>query len=220
MLTQTGGDKIALVTGASRGLGASLAKKLVQRGFILVTMARTVGGLEELDDQIRDIGGKSFLCPLDLTKDKEVQTACQNIYRKWGQIDLWFHTAIRAAPLTLTHQIEQKVLEQSMAVNIRATCHLISCIHPLLKKSGRAVFFDDPRLGKKFMGIYGSTKRAQIELAKTWRQETTNLGPRVIIYKPAEMYTKTTLTFYPGVREMDISTPDEEAEKLVKTLKF
>ena len=218
MLSQAGENKIALVTGASRGLGASISYWIAQKGYTLITVARTVGGLEELDDKIRATGGKSFLCVLDITKDKEVQTVCRNIYEKWGLIDLWVHTAICATPLTLTNQIEQKTLERSVAVNITATSHLISCIHPLLKKSGQAVFIADPRLGKKFMGVYGSTKRAQIELATTWKEETTNLGPKVNIYTPSEMYTKTTLTFYPGVKEKDISTPDEEAKKLVDIL--
>ena len=212
------GNRIALVTGASRGFGAAISQCLAEQGFLLITVARTVGGLEELDDRIRAAGGKSFLCVVDITKAQEVQTICRNIHERWSQIDLWVHTAICQSPLTLTSQIEQKNLARSTAVNIMATSHLINCIHPLLKKSGLAVFLSDPRVGKKFMGVYGSTKQAQIELAKTWQAETANLGPRVKIYTPSEMYTKTTLTFYPGVREQDVSTPAREAKKLVDNL--
>lgn len=218
MITRTNGDRIALVTGASRGFGASISYFLAQRGYTLITVARTVGGLEELDDRIREIGGNSLLCVMDITKDKEVKEVCQKIFEKWGQIDLWVHTAIKASPLTLTSQIEPENLERSVAVNLLATSHLITCIHPLLKKSGQAVFMADPRLGKKFMGVYGSTKQAQIELARTWQKETANLGPRVKIFTPSEMYTKTTLTFYPGVEEKKLSIPDEEAKKLVDIL--
>ncbi len=218
MITQVGEAGIALVSGASRGLGASISLLLAEKGYTIITVARTVGGLEELDDRIRERGGHSFLCVLDITNNSEVQAVCQNICSKFGQIDLWIHTAINPAPLNLTHQIEQKTLKRSVAVNILATSHLINCIHPLLKKTGQAVFLDDPRLSKKFMGIYGSTKRAQIELARAWSMETTNLGPEVIIHTPSEMYTKTTLTFFPGIRETDISTPDDEARKLIDTI--
>ncbi len=218
MLTRAGHNKIALVTGASRGLGFSLSYLLAKHNYTPIIVARTVGGLEELDDKIRNVGGKSFLCVLDITKPNEVQIACKNIYDKWGLIDLWFHTAILASPLTLTHQIDLKTLEGSIATNITATSHLITCVHPLLKKTGQAFFFDDPRLSTKFMGVYGSTKRAQIELAKTWNKETTTLGPKVCIHTPAKMYTKTTLTFHPGIRKETLSTPDVEAQILVDKL--
>ncbi|MCY4099331.1 MAG: SDR family NAD(P)-dependent oxidoreductase [Rhodobacteraceae bacterium] len=218
MIAQAGNVGIALVTGASRGFGASVSLLLAEKGYTIITVARTVGGLEELDDRIRERGCNSFLCVLDITNDSEVQAVCQNIYSKFGHIDLWIHTAINSAPLNLTHQTEQKILKRSVAVNILATSHLINCIHPLLKKAGQAVFLDDPRLSKKFMGIYGSTKRAQIELARAWSLETANLGPKVIIYTPSEMYTKTTLAFFPGIRETDISTSDDEARKLIDTI--
>ncbi|MDH3263866.1 MAG: SDR family oxidoreductase, partial [Paracoccaceae bacterium] len=119
---------IALVTGASRGLGAALAEALGAAGWHVVAVARTVGGLEELDDRIRAKGGAATLAPMDIGNDEAMRTLCRGIYDRWGRANLWVHAAIHAAPLAPAGHIDLKDWERSISVNLRATGVLIPFI--------------------------------------------------------------------------------------------
>lgn len=189
--------KTALITGASRGLGAALAEALAPTHHI-IAVARTVGALEELDDRIKAKGGSATLAPMDVTITDAMATLCRGIYDRWGSLDLWFHTAIHAAPLTPTSHIDAKDMEKSVACNITATATLMNFVAPLLGAQGQAVFFDDPRAGQKFFGSYGATKAAQTALARSWQAETVKTGPKVHVLTPAAMPTATRARFFPG----------------------
>jgi NAD(P)-dependent dehydrogenase (short-subunit alcohol dehydrogenase family) len=206
-----------LITGASRGLGAALALQLAQN-FHIIAVAKTTGGLEELDDRIQASGGQATLAPLDITDVNAVRHLCRSIHDRWGGLHLWAHCAIHAAPLAPANCIDAPDWEKSIKLNVTSTGMLIPNIAPLLQSSGTAVFFDDPCGGKKFFGSYGSTKLAQIALARSWQAETAKTGPIVKILTPAPMPTATRARFYPGEDRSALSSCDSEAARIIATL--
>ncbi len=209
--------KTVLITGASRGLGAALAKALAPTHHI-IAVGKTVGALEELDDAIQASGGHATLAPMDIGVDAAMQQLCRGIYDRWGRLDLWLHTAVHAAPLTPAGHIGPKDLAKSMAVNIEATARLIAYVSPLLGTEGKAVFFDDPRGGEQFFGSYGATKAAQIALAQSWQAESAKTGPRVEIVTPAPMPTATRARFFPGEDRSTLADPVAEAARLLPAI--
>lgn len=206
--------KTALITGASRGLGAALALALAQTHHI-IAVGRTTGALEELDDRIKEAGGQSTLAPMDISTDAAMQQLCRSIYDRWGSLDLWVHTAIHGAPLSPASHIAEKDFEKSVAINLTATSRLISYVTPLLGETGRAVFFDDPHAGQPFFGSYGTTKGAQIALARSWQAESVKTGPDVRILSPKPMPTGTRARFYPGEDRAPLSDIHTEAARLL-----
>ncbi|MEY8881237.1 SDR family NAD(P)-dependent oxidoreductase [Donghicola sp. XS_ASV15] len=216
-MEQTNAPKIALVTGASRGLGAALSE-LLSAEYHIVAVARTTGALEELDDRIQARGGSATLAPMDITNRDAMAQLCRSIYDRWGKIDLWAHTAVHATALTPADHIMAKDWDKSMAVNATATGVLIPYISPLLGDKGTAVFFDDPKAGEKLYGAYGATKAAQIALARSWQKETERLGPRVVITQPDPMPTATRARFHPGEDREALNAPMDVAKKLLDQL--
>lgn len=208
--------KIALITGASRGLGAALSERLAATHHI-VAVAKTVGALEELDDRIQAAGGSATLAPMDVTKPDAMAQLCRGIYDRWGHADLWAHCAIHAAPLTPAAHIDARDLAKSVELNVTATATLIGMVAPLLDaaEAGQAMFFDDPRAGEKFFGSYGATKAAQIALARSWRAETVNTGPKVHILTPPPMPTATRARFFPGEDRGKLTSCAEAAEGML-----
>ena len=217
-------QRIALVTGASRGLGSAMAEELASRGWHVVAVARTVGGLEELDDRVkaaRQLGvGELTLAPMDVTNDKAMAWLCQSIHDHWGKLDLWIHAAVHAAPLSPAHFIDTKDWDKSIATNVRATGVLIPMVAPLLQAQAgaTAMFLDDPHGGDMNYGAYGATKAAQIALAKSWQAETARIGPRVLIETPAPMPTATRARFHPGEDRARLADPRAEAARLVSLI--
>ncbi len=207
-------QKLALITGASRGLGAALAEALAPTHHI-VAVARTTGALEELDDRIKAKGGNATLAPMDITVPEAMATLCRGIHDRWGQLDLWLHTAIHAAPLSPAPFVAPKDWDKSVAVNATATSVLIPYVAPLLGPTGRAVFFDDPRGGEKFFGAYGATKTAQMALARSWQAESVKTGPRVEILQPQPMPTALRARFFPGEDREALTPVQDEAARLL-----
>ncbi len=212
-------QKLALVTGASRGLGAALAEGLAARGYHVLAVARTVGGLEELDDRIRAAGGSATLAPMDVTEAGAMQQMAEAIAARWGGLDVWAHTAIHAAPLAPAGHIDGKDWARSLFANVEVVRGLIALLEPLLRqRSGRAMFFDDPRAGQKFFGAYGASKAAQIALARSWQAENATLGPKVVITTPAPMPTAVRARFFPGEDRTALTPCRDEAERLLSEL--
>lgn len=210
-------EKIALITGASRGLGAALAEALAGSHHI-VAVGRTTGALEELDDRIKAAGGQATLAPMDITKPEAMAQLCRSIHDRWGRVDLWAHTAVHAAPLSPASTIDARDWDKSVACNVTATGQLIPYIAPLLGSAGSAIFFDDLRAGQKFFGAYGATKAAQIALAQSWAAETVKTGPDVHILTPAPMTTATRARFFPGEDRSTLAHPRDEAARLLTLL--
>ncbi|PRY25241.1 short-subunit dehydrogenase [Aliiruegeria haliotis] len=211
--------KLALVTGASRGLGAALAEALAPEYHILA-VSRTVGGLEDLDDRIKAKGGEATLAPLDITDDGAMQHLCRSVHDRWGGLDLWVHTAIHAAPLTPTNMVEGKSWDSSLAVNVEATRRLITYVSPLLlaQAGAQALFIEDNRAGEPFFGCYGTTKAAQLALARSWQAETERTGPKVHILPVDPMPTATRARFFPGEDRDALPSTSSQAERLVAAL--
>ena len=217
--TPPSAPRTALVTGASRGLGAALAEALAAQGWHVVAVARTAGGLEELDDRIRAAGGSATLAPMDVTNPEAMAQLVQSVATRWGGLQLWVHTAIHSESLTPAGHIAAKDLAKSVACNIAATASLIGLVEPLLRAgNGTAIFLDDPRGGQKFFGAYGATKAAQIALARSWQAECAKIGPRVLIDTPAPMPTATRARFFPGEDRTVLTSAKLEAARILALL--
>jgi len=211
---------IALVTGASRGLGAALAEALGRRGHHVVALARTIGALEELDDRIKAAGGNATLAPMDVANEDAIRQLCRAVHDRWGRLDLLVHCAVHAAPLSPAGHIDTKDWDRSIDVNLRATGRLIALVEPLLRAAphGRAAFFEDARAGEKFFGAYGATKAAQMALAKSWQAETVKTGPRILTLAPRPMATALRARFFPGEDRTPLARPADEAARLVEAI--
>jgi NAD(P)-dependent dehydrogenase (short-subunit alcohol dehydrogenase family) len=234
--THTSAPRIALITGASRGLGAALAEDLAARGWHVVAVARTVGALEELDDRIqaqsrRGQGGQATLAPIDITQDDALRHLCRGIHDRWGHVDLWAHTAVQAPPLSPAGHVAIKDWDRVLATVLRATGVLIPMVEPLLRASpldGQAVFFDDPACrdegggARAHFGAYAAAKAGQIALARAWAAENAALGParapQVTIHAPAPMPTATRARFFPGEPRGRLSPCADEARRALTAL--
>lgn len=213
-------DRIALVTGASRGFGFAAATALGAAGAHVLALARTTGGLEDLDDSIAGAGGKASLIPLDICDDPGLERLGAAIHDRWGRLDLWLHTAFYAAPLQPAEHIDAKELDRSLAVNVRAFQRLIRVVDPLLRASERplALIAADDALAKKFHGPYAMAKAAQSALTRAWAAES---GHRIAIaeFVPPPMPTALRGRFYPGENPDRLCPTGEAAERLLARLR-
>ncbi|MEN0079771.1 MAG: SDR family oxidoreductase, partial [Pseudomonadota bacterium] len=209
-------NRVALVTGASRGIGAASAEWLAAQGAHVVAVARTIGGLEDLDDRIKDQGGQATLAPMDLTDDNAAAHLCRSIYDRWGKADIWVHAAIHVTALTPAQQIQAKDLDRNIASNIRMVSRLISMVEPLIAPSAEphAIFFDDT-WEAKFAGAYAMSKAAAQALVSSWQAETEKHGPNVHLLRPKPMPTATRARFYPGEDRAALTDPRTEAARLL-----
>ncbi len=217
---------VALITGASRGLGAALAEALAGAGWHVIALARTTGALEELDDRIKARGGSATLVPADITQDDTMRHVCRSIHDRWGKLDLWAHTAVHVPPLSPAGHVAVKDWDKTLTTTLRATGTLIPMIEPLLRASGhgRALFFDDAAWHDgagvaRFFGAYGAAKAGQIALARAWAAENAALGParapQVIIDTPAAMPTATRGRFFPGEDRTALTPCAVEAARIL-----
>ncbi|KMW57154.1 Oxidoreductase, short-chain dehydrogenase/reductase family [Candidatus Rhodobacter oscarellae] len=205
--------KPILITGASRGLGAALAVELSARAHI-IAVARTTGGLEELDDRIQAADGSATLAPMDVTDAGAMAHLCRSVFDRWGGLSIWVHSAVHAPPLAPADHIDAKDLAKTLALNVTATATLIPMIAPLLGAQGQAVFFADPHADEKFFGAYAASKQAQIALAQAWAAETARNGPKVHILEPAPMPTAVRARFFPGEDTASLTVTRSEAARL------
>ncbi|MCV2880717.1 SDR family NAD(P)-dependent oxidoreductase [Actibacterium sp. XHP0104] len=214
-------QKLALVTGASRGFGAAVAEELAVNGWHVIAVARTTGALEELDDRIKARGGEQpTLAPMDVTDPDAMRHLCRSVHDRWGKLDLWVHTAIHVPPLTPADHLDVKDWTKVVTTGVQATGVLIPFVSPLLIASGAgtAVFVDDPNAGK-FLGAYAAAKSAQRALFDAWAQETAKTGQmRVHRFAPAPMPTATRARFYPGEDRSPLTQPADEAQRLLAEL--
>lgn len=214
------GNTIALVTGASRGLGYATALELGRKGAHVIALARTVGGLEDLDDAIKAAGGTTTLVPVDITDEGGLQRMCLAIHERWGHLDLLVHSAAHSVLLSPAAHVSDKDFDRMWAVNARATQRIIAMTEPLLKAAtnGTAVFMDDPVAGKKFFAGYGASKAANKAIVESWAAETKTIGPRVVQFTPNPMPTALRARFHPGEDKDTLSTAQAEAKRLLDSL--
>jgi NAD(P)-dependent dehydrogenase (short-subunit alcohol dehydrogenase family) len=212
-------DRIALVTGASRGIGAALALQLAQAGAHIVAVARTVGGLEELDDKIKAAGSSATLVPLDMKDSAGIARLALAIQERYGRLDVLAGNAgMLRTPTPLGH-IEPKDWDDSFAVNVTANWQFIRTFDHLLKLSeaGRAVFVTSAiaYLGRPYFGAYAVSKAALDALVRTYAAECASTKVRVNLFSPGQTRTRMMATAFPGVDPMTLPTPEEVAAKIV-----
>src|SRR6478609_4331785 len=195
-------SRIALVTGASRGIGYATARALAKAGAHIVAVARTQGALEELDDEIRKEGGSATLVPLSLTDFEGIARLGAALHERHGRLDILIGNAGVAGPSSPLGHIELKPWNDVIAINVSANFQLIRCMEPLLKKSdaGRAVFVTSAAasMALAYLGPYAASKAALETLARTWAQETASTPVRVNLFNPGPIRTRMRATVFPG----------------------
>lgn len=211
--------RIAVVTGASRGIGYFLAKGLARAGAHVIAVARTAGGLEELDDEIKSAGGGATLVPLDLADMAGIDRLGGAIHERWGKLDILFANAAVLGVIAPIGHVEAKVFERVMQINVTATWRLIRAVDPLLKASdaGRAVLISSS-LGTKtkpFWGPYAASKAAVEALGRTWAMETQSSPLRVNIADPGATRTAMRAQAAPGEDPTALPSAESVAEKLL-----
>lgn len=218
-MTRPLANRIALVTGASRGIGYATARALARHGAHIVAVARTQGGLEELDDEIRKDGGSATLVPLSLTDFDGIARLGAALHERHGKIDILVGNAGIAGPSSPLGHIEMKPWNDVMAVNVSANFQLIRCMEPLLRKSdtGRAVFVTSGATSKApaYLGPYAVSKAALEMLARVWAHETASTSLRVNLFNPGPIRTRIRAIVFPGEDPMTLETPEQAAEFIV-----
>lgn len=214
-------DKIALVTGASRGIGRAAALALAKAGAHVVAVARTEGGLTELDDEIRAATGQSAtLVPLDIADGDALDGLGLALYRRFGRIDVLVHAAAILGPMTPVAHIEPKHWDRVVAVNLSASYRLIRTTEPLLRASeaGRAIFLTTGRVArpKAFWGPYGITKAGLEHMVHTWADELEQTKVRAVLLDPGVMRTSMRAEAMPGEDPMSIPDPSEIGPLIVE----
>lgn len=215
-------DKVALVTGASRGLGAEVARQLGALGAHVVLLARTVGGLEEVDDDIRAAGGQASLLPLDLRQFDQIDAAAAALYERFGKLDLLVGNAAVLGSLTPLGHADAKMWQQVMDVNVTANFRLIRAFDPLLRRAeaGRAVFVTSGAAHGNFAywGAYGTSKAALEALVMIYAAEVAKTAVRVNLFDPGIMRTAMRAQAFPAEDPSLLADPAEIARRMLPLL--
>ncbi|WP_375783455.1 SDR family NAD(P)-dependent oxidoreductase [Bradyrhizobium sp. Pha-3] len=218
-MTKPLASRIALVTGASRGIGYATSVALAKAGAHVVAVARTQGGLEELDDEIRKDGGSATLVPLSLTDYDGIARLGLALHERHGKLDILVGNAGTAGPSSPLGHIELKPWNDVFAINVTANFQLIRCMDPLLRQSdaGRAVFVTSGVAHKAnaYLGPYAASKAALDALVRSWANETANTALRVNLFSPGPIRTRMRAQVFPGEDPMTLDTPDMAAEFVV-----
>jgi NAD(P)-dependent dehydrogenase (short-subunit alcohol dehydrogenase family) len=213
-------DRIALVTGASRGIGHATALALAKAGAHIVAVARTVGGLEELDDAIKALGGSATLVPLDLKDHAGIDRLGAALHERFGRLDVLVGNAGILGPLSPLGHVEAKAWDDVMAVNVTANWRLLCAMDPLLKFSdaGRVVFVSSGVAARAlaYWGPYSASKAALETLARTYAAEAATTNVRVNVFTPGPVRTRMRAQAMPGEDPMTLVTADKVAEKIVE----
>jgi NAD(P)-dependent dehydrogenase (short-subunit alcohol dehydrogenase family) len=211
--------RIALVTGASRGIGYQAAKGFAAAGAHVIAVARTVGGLEELDDEISRGGGSATLVPVDLKDMPAIDRLGAAIHDRWGKLDVLLANAGILGQLSPLGHIPAKVWDDVMAVNVTANWRLIRSLDPLLRASdaGRAIFMSSGAAHhcRPFWGPYSVSKAAIEALARTYAQEVQSTPIRVVAVDPGRTRTAMRAQAMPGEDPATLPTPAEIVPYLV-----
>ena len=212
------GGNIALVTGASRGIGAATAIELARLGAHVVITARTQGGLEETDDAIRAAGGSATLLPLDRAEGEQVDAIGPSLFQRFGRLDVLVHNAGALGRLTPVAHILPDDWADVTAVNLTAAWRLIRTCDPLLRNAdaGRAVFVTAgrARAPKAYWGAYGATKAGMEHLVLTWADEVKTTRLRVNLFNPGATATRLRGQAMPGEDPTTLPKPEDVAPAL------
>jgi NAD(P)-dependent dehydrogenase (short-subunit alcohol dehydrogenase family) len=220
MTEQVLAGRIALITGASRGIGRETALAFAKAGAHVIALARTVGGLEELDDQIKAAGGSATLVPLDLTDFDGLDRLGLSIHERWGKLDILVGNGAMLGTVGPLNHIEPKIWEKVFAVNVTANYRLIRSMDPLLRASdaGRAIFISSAAgsNANAYWGCYGASKAALDLMCRDWAEEVKNISNiKVMLVNPGRTRTRMRAEAAPGEDPMTLPTPDQITPHLV-----
>ena len=212
-------DKIALVTGASRGIGAATALLLAKAGAHVVAVGRTSGGLEELDDAIQAIGGSATLVPLDLKDGEGVDRLGGALFERYGRLDVLVANAGVLGPLSPLGHVFPKDWDNTVAVNLTAQWRCVRSFDPLLRlaPAGRAVVVSSgaAHSGRAYWGPYAITKAGLEMMARTWAAEAVTTALRVNLFNPGPIRTRMRASAFPGEDPMTLPPPEDAAAAIL-----
>lgn len=211
--------RIALITGASRGIGAALARAFAAEGAHVVLTARNTAALERLDDDIRTAGGQATLIPLDLLDFAKVDMLGPALAEKFGRVDIFVANAGMLGTLTPLPHAEAAEWDRVFGVNVTANFRLIRTLDPLLRASdaGRAIFVTSGAAhgARAYWGAYAASKAALESMARSYAAETAQTPLRVNIVDPGRVRTKMRAEAYPGEDPMTLPAPDDIVETFI-----
>lgn len=218
-MSQPLSGKIALVTGASRGIGRAVALELAKAGAHIVATARTVGGLEELDDEIRKLGSAATLVPLDIKDFPALDRLGASLFERFKKLDVLVGNAGQLGVLSPVGHIDPKTWDDVMAVNLTANYRLIRSLDPLLRASdaGRAVFITSgvARNVRAYWGLYAASKAALDALVMAYAGELGKTNVKANLFNPGPIRTRMRAKAMPGEDPMTLDTPEQVAEALL-----
>ncbi|MGH1417552.1 MAG: SDR family NAD(P)-dependent oxidoreductase [Hyphomicrobiaceae bacterium] len=208
-------NRLALITGASRGIGRATALELAREGAHVIATARTVGALEELDDEIQNIGGQATLIPLDLKDGEKIDNLGPSLYQRWGKIDIFIANGAMLGPLTPLPHVATTAWDDVIATNLTANWRLIRTLDPLLRRSdaGRVLFVSSGAATGKYAywGPYAAAKAGVEAMAKTYANEIADSLMRVNIITPGGTATGMRAKAFPGEDPKTLPTAEQVA---------
>lgn len=207
------GGRLALVTGASRGIGRAVAIALAREGAHVILLARTIGGLEEVDDDIRAVGSAATLVTMDLSQAEKVDQLGPSIYQRWGKLDILVGNAGVLGPLSPLPHITSEAFASVLDINLTANWRLMRSLEPLLRRSdaGRAIFVSSgaARGSTAYWGPYAAAKAGLEALVKTWAAELERTPVRVNLVNPGPIRTGMRAQAFPGENPATLKTPED-----------
>jgi NAD(P)-dependent dehydrogenase (short-subunit alcohol dehydrogenase family) len=215
-------NRIALITGASRGIGAAVAKRFAQEGAQVILTSRDVKGLEETDDAVRSVGGTATLVPLDLGESSGIDTLAKQVAQRFGKLDILVGNAGQLGELTPMQDQPIEIWEQVMAVNVTANLQLIRCFDALLKCSDapRALFVTSGVAAHPmaYWGVYATSKAALDMMVKIYAAENVKAYPnfKINLVSPGEVRTQMHAQAMPGADPMNYPAPDDITDVFVE----
>ena len=213
-------NRVAVVTGASRGIGYAVARALSRAGAHIIAVARTSGGLEELDDDIKADGGSATLVPLNLTDYEALDRLGAAIFERWKKLDILVANAAILGPLTPLAHVKPNKWDEIVGINLTANWRLIASLDPLLRQSdaGRAVFMTTGATyrPRAYWGPYAVTKMALEQMVLTYAEEVASSPLRVNLVNPGPVRTHMRAQAFPGENPESLAVPGDIAAHIVQ----
>jgi NAD(P)-dependent dehydrogenase (short-subunit alcohol dehydrogenase family) len=212
-------DRLALITGASRGIGAAVARAFAAEGARVILVARTQGGLEELDDEIRAAGGAATLVPLDLRRFDEIDAMGAALNERFGRLDILVGNAAILPHLSPLPHTDPKTWQEILDVNLTANWRLVRALDPLLRRSDKPrAIFTTCAAGHEiapYWGAYAASKAGLETLARIYAEESAGAGIKVTLVDPGPVRTKLRLNAFPAEDFDKLKPPEDVTEPFI-----